>query len=137
MADVAASPTESSANSTGRPSSSDNLAATGRSEYSGFGLPFGRPRCDATITVAPRPGACRSVGSEARTRVSSPIVPFLIGTLKSTRRNTRFPARSRSLMLRNPLQPLLDQVAQQIHAPVRITPLVVVPREDLHEVTIH
>ena len=42
IAAVAASPTESSANSTGRPISSDSLAATGRSEYSGFGVPFGR-----------------------------------------------------------------------------------------------
>jgi len=25
----------------------------GRREYSGFGLPFGRPRCEARITVAP------------------------------------------------------------------------------------
>src|SRR5882672_6083961 len=31
-------------------------------------------------------------------RVSSPITPSLSGTLKSTRMNTRFPARSRSLI---------------------------------------
>ena len=50
---VPASPTLSSANCTGRPSSCDSRSATGRSENSGFGLPFGRPRCDARITVAP------------------------------------------------------------------------------------
>ena len=36
------------------------------------------------------------VGSEARIRVSSPITPFLIGTLKSTRMKTFLPANSRS-----------------------------------------
>ncbi len=46
-------PTQSSANSTGRPSSSARRAATGRSVYSRFTLPFGRPRCEARITVAP------------------------------------------------------------------------------------
>src|SRR6516164_1606435 len=38
------------------------------------------------------------VGSVARIRVSSPITPSLSGTLKSTRMNTRLPARSRSLI---------------------------------------
>src|SRR3954467_864418 len=37
------------------------------------------------------------VGSDARIRVSSPMMPFLIGTLKSTRMKTRLPDRSRSL----------------------------------------
>src|SRR5262245_59467883 len=36
------------------------------------------------------------VGSVARMRVSSPMTPPLSGTLKSTRTNTRLPARSRS-----------------------------------------
>ncbi len=40
------------------------------------------------------------VGSEARIRVSSVIVPFLIGTLKSTRIRTFLPFKSRSVMLR-------------------------------------
>ena len=38
---------------TARPSSRARCAATGSSENSGFGLPLGRPRCDARITVAP------------------------------------------------------------------------------------
>src|SRR4029077_15155283 len=38
------------------------------------------------------------VASVERMRVSSPITPFFSGTLKSTRMNTRFPARSRSLI---------------------------------------
>ena len=90
------------------------------------------------MTVAPRSSAYRIVGSEARMRVSSPIAPFLIGTLKSTRMKTRLPARSRSLMtVAQALQPLLDQVAQQVDAAARVAPLVVVPRQDLDEVAVH
>src|SRR5436853_3510203 len=38
------------------------------------------------------------VASEERMRVSSPMTPFLIGTLKSTRMNTRWPLSDRSLI---------------------------------------
>src|SRR5437773_2009644 len=38
------------------------------------------------------------VGSDERMRVSSPMTPSLIGTLKSTRTKTRLPLRSRSVM---------------------------------------
>ena len=48
----------------------------------------------------PAPSAKRLVTDDARMRVSSVIVPFLIGTLKSTRMKTRLPARSMSLTLR-------------------------------------
>ena len=40
------------------------------------------------------------VGSDARMRVSSPMTPFLSGTLKSTRTNTRRPFSARSRMVR-------------------------------------
>ena len=100
IACAAGSPMQSSANTTGRPSSSASRAATGRSEYSGFGLPFGRPRCDARMTVAPCSSAYWIVGSDARMRVSSVIRPSLIGTLKSTRMNAFLPERSRSVTLR-------------------------------------
>ena len=74
----AAGPTQSSANATGRPSSSLRRAATGRRLISGFGLPFGRPRCDARIThAAPASSAYLIVGSDARMRVSSPMTPLL------------------------------------------------------------
>src|SRR5574339_412805 len=123
---------QSAANATGRPSNSPTRAATGLRQYLGFGCPFGRPRCEARMTVAPLSSAYWMVGSDARTRVSSPIVPFLIGTLKSTRTKARLPARSRSVMLRaTALQPLLDEEAQQIDAAARVAPLVVVPREEL------
>src|SRR5216683_2167755 len=38
------------------------------------------------------------VGNDARIRVSSSTLPSLMGTLKSTRMKTRWPARSRSRM---------------------------------------
>lgn len=93
---AAASPMQSAANNTGLPSSCVSRSATGFRLYSGAGLPLGRPRCDARITVAPCSSANSMVGIAAVMRVSSPITPFLIGTLKSTRMNTRRPRRSRS-----------------------------------------
>ena len=93
----AGSPMASSAKTTGRPSSSASRSATGFSEYSGLGLPFGRPEVGRQNDgCAPCSSACWIVGSDARMRVSSPIFPFLIGTLKSTRMKTRLPSRSRS-----------------------------------------
>jgi hypothetical protein len=65
----AASPTQSRRT----PPAPEQLAQPRRhrlqAEYSGFGLPFGRPRCDARITVAPCSSACRMVGSDADARV--------------------------------------------------------------------
>ena len=89
---------QSSANATGAPSSSDSRSATGLRLNSGFGLPFGRPRWLASTTVAPCSSAYWIVGSDDWIRVSSPITPFLSGTLKSTRMKTRLPLRSRSLI---------------------------------------
>src|SRR4026208_1436653 len=66
-ADSAAGPTHSSANATGRPSSSLVRAATGRRLMSGFGLPLGRPRCEARIThPAPAARADSVAGRGAR-----------------------------------------------------------------------
>src|SRR5262245_39012584 len=70
-------------------------------------------------------------------RVSSPIAPSLSGTLKSTRTNTRRPATSMSRSESFRLESFLDEQPQQIDAPVRVAPLVVVPREDLHEIAVH
>ncbi len=56
----------------GGPSSSARRAATGCDGCTPrFALPFGRPRCEARITVAPWSSAYWIVGSEARIRVSS------------------------------------------------------------------
>src|SRR5687768_18480758 len=111
----------------------------------GFGLPFGRPRCDARITRdAPASSACWMVGSDARMRVSSPMTPPLSGTLKSTRTKTRRPPRSScsidflaTVRLVTVLEAFENDLLQQVDAAVRVAPLVVVPREDLHEVAVH
>ena len=89
---------QSVAKPTGRPSNSATFVETDFRLYFGFTCPFGRPRCEARIAVAPCSSAYVIVGSDARMRVSSPTTPFSIGTLKSTRMNTRFPRRSRSRM---------------------------------------
>src|SRR4051812_24623689 len=124
-----------------------NASATGRSVYCGLGFPFGRPRWLASTTVAPASSAYRTVGSDARSRVSSPIFPSFTGTLKSTRMKTRLPLRSTSLIesfgmgsagSKGPgLQALFHQHAQQIDAATRIAPLVVVPGENLDEIAVH
>jgi hypothetical protein len=94
---IASGPMQSLAKTTGPPISSPSRAATGFKLISALGLPFGRPRCDASTThAAPASSACVIVGSEARILVSSPMTPFLSGTLKSTRTNTRRSFRRRS-----------------------------------------
>src|SRR5437762_5032406 len=94
-------------------------------------------------------------------RVSSAIVPCSSGTLKSTRMKTRLPLISRSSIESLAITPrpaasltpcersspaclsgthynlLSYKHAQQIDAPVRITPFVVVPRQHLHEIAVH
>src|SRR3972149_1815013 len=87
------------------------------------------------------------VGSAARILVSSAIAPCSSGTLKSTRTNTRRPLRSRSAIDSFPTvsprlaavgsHALLHDQSQQVHATVRVAPLVVVPGADLHEIAIH
>ena len=78
--------------------SSASRARTGSIEYLGFGLPFGRPRCDAVTTLAPRDVSHSMVGSAARMRKSSVMTcspsRSSIGTLKSVRTSTRLPATS-------------------------------------------
>ena len=67
-----------------------------RALYLGSTLPFGRPRCEASTSRAPRSEASRSVGSSfANARV---VVHFsaVQGTLKSTRMKTRLPFSERS-----------------------------------------
>src|SRR6187402_3516400 len=75
-------------------------------------------------------------------RVSSVILPCSIGTLKSTRTNTRRPASERSRMVRI-LVPYLrlelftGHEAEQVDATAGVAPLVVVPGHDLHEIRSH
>jgi hypothetical protein len=73
-------PMQSDANVTGRPISSDKRAPTGARLASGVGPFFGRLRCEASTTRSASSGYS-SVGSEARMRVSSVILPPSTGTL--------------------------------------------------------
>ena len=86
-------PTMSVANSTGRSSTSASRSATGASENSSAGLPFGRPRCAHTTTRAPRSARSAIVGALARIRPSSVIRWPSSGTLRSDRTSTFFPGR--------------------------------------------
>src|SRR4051794_19472542 len=130
----ALSPTVSSAKSTGRPSSWARRSATGRSEYCGSGAPLGRPRCAVTMTWAPWSSSRVSTGSVARMRPSSVTFPSLIGTLRSDRTRTRrplTPVRSSSSRVFIGLQRRADEQGEVDEA-VGVTPLVVVPADDLH-----
>src|SRR6185437_17102285 len=75
------------------------------------------------------------VGSAARMRVSSVIVPpSSSGTLKSSRTSTRLPrtSTSRTVAL-SMLEPLSHEVGQ-VGDPAGIAPLIVVPGDDLDHV---
>ena len=104
-------------------------------------------------SAAPRSRSSSIVGSAARIRVSSATRPPSSGTLKSTRTSTRRPASSasRTLALGNPpprasivtvisgcsnpwrlsARSLLEDLAGQLDAAVRVAPLVVVPGDRL------
>ena len=130
------------ANSTGRPSSCASRSATGPSVYFGSGAPFGRPRCAATITRAPWSSSLVSTGRDARTRPSSVTLPVLERDVE-VGADEHPPA----------LDPVLDQLVERPHRrlyrrpadeltvevdePVRVTPLVVVPADDLDLVADH
>src|SRR4051795_1609505 len=113
------------------PSSSLSRSAVGRSESSGS-RSFGRPRCAASRSRAPRPRSSCSVGSDALMRASSVILRSSSrGTLKSTRTRTRLPSTSRSSSVRTH-----EHLLGELHTPVGVAPLVVVPRDDLDEVAL-
>ncbi len=96
MASTAAralSPMQSSANATGRASTSA-MAGT-RSPSDSFGSnPFGRPKWDSRITLPPLSAISRMVGATRSMRVVSATLPFSTGTLRSTRTSTRLPLTS-------------------------------------------
>src|SRR5262249_20963381 len=130
----ALSPTVSRAKSTGWPSSWASRSATGRSEYCGSGAPFGRPRCAATITRAPRSSSFVITGSDARIRPSSATAPFASGRWGPDRTSTRrplTPCRIKSSRVRMASERGADQHGD-VDEPLRVAPLVVVPADDLH-----
>src|SRR4029079_6803118 len=118
---------------------------------------FGRPRCEQSATAAPRSMSERMVGRAAVMRVSSATFPFSRGTLKSTRTRTFFPDGSTSRIVRfaKPVNALSGSGrrlrvarwgARRGRAQLRgdelrdigeaacVTPLVVVPGDDLDHV---
>src|SRR5690606_10095242 len=112
------------------------------SENSGFGLPFGRPKCESSTTTAPRSSSARMVGMAARIRVSSDTRPSSSsGTLKSTRTRARRPRTSLSLRSAIVLRSITDSLPrerlahhpEQVHATAGVAPLVVIPPGNLHQ----
>src|SRR5437868_7234124 len=96
------------------------------------------------------------VGRAASILVSSATFPFSIGTLKSTRMNTRFPARSRSVMESLVIYfvtghlslvihsapdirrlPSVRNELDQIDDPAGVAPLIVIPGQQLDELPVH
>ena len=92
---VTSEPITAPANLTSLPRSSAKRTATGASDNSGFASPFGLPKCAAITKLAPFAIKVLIVGSEARMRPSSVILPSFNGTFRSQRRNTRLPATSK------------------------------------------
>src|SRR5207248_2103590 len=89
-------PTTSFAHATDTPRISLKRFATGASPRSSTTFPSGRPRCETSMILALCSTRYSIVGSAARMRVSSRILPFSSGTLKSTRTSTRLPSTSMS-----------------------------------------
>ena len=90
--DTSTPPRQSRTTGTAQPSACARCAATGDSDSAGSNSPsFGRPRCDMTITAAPRSMQVRIVGKAATIRASLATFPSLKGTLKSSRISTRLP----------------------------------------------
>src|SRR3569623_1646827 len=106
---------------------------------SGRVSPLGRPKCASSSTIAPRSLSSRTVGSIARSRVSSVTLALSIGTLRSTRTSTFLPVSSsgRSSRVLNALT--LPELAHRMggvdHA-VREAPLVVVPADDADQLAV-
>ncbi len=92
-------PTQSSTKPTGRPRTSESLAATGLSESFGS-RPFGRPKCESRMTLPPLSAISRMVGATRSSRVASVTWPFSVGTLRSSRSSTRLSRRSASSRVR-------------------------------------
>src|SRR6476646_2184045 len=91
------------AKATGRLTMSATAAATGLSEFASSGPPLGRPKWASRMTLPPLSAISTIVGATRSMRVASVTRPFSVGTLRSTRRSTRLPAKSASSSVRNGL----------------------------------
>src|SRR5436190_16856788 len=102
----------------------------------GLGLPLGRPRCEARISLARFCNAYSMVGSVSRMRVSSVTrPPSSRGTLKSTRMKMRLSRIDRSLIdSLATLESFLAEKADQVTDTAGITPFIVIPGDHLYAI---
>ena len=129
---------------TGRLMMCATSAATGLSEFL-RSRPFGRPKCESRITLAPLSAISVIACAMRSMRVPSVTTPFSTGTLRSARTSTRLPFTSAWSRVRNAViirsgSAVSDQLAHR-HGGVRHAvgeaPLVVVPRHHAHQRAIH
>src|SRR6476661_7010802 len=108
-------------------------------DMSGRVSPFGRPKCDKSRTTAPRSLSSRTVGSIARSLVSSVTFAPSIGTLRSTRTSTFEPVNSSgrsSRVLKRLTSAEVRHRAGRIDHAVREAPFIVVPANDPDELAV-
>src|SRR5665213_4545183 len=136
---------QSSTNLTGRLMVWASSAATGFSELA-VSRPFGRPKCDSRITLAPLSASSVIDGAVRSMRVASDTTPFSTGTLRSTRISTRLPFTSawsrvlKALMSGPGSARSLKQLAHRhggVGHAVGEAPLVVIPRHHAHQRAVH
>src|SRR5205807_1236454 len=94
------SPTQSSANATGRLRTLAIAGATGFRDCAAS-RPLGRPKWESRITFPPLSATSLMVGATRSMRVRSETRPFSTGTFRSTRMSTRLPLTSTSSSVRN------------------------------------
>ena len=94
MACFTTSPATSGTNITSHPSTVCTAPTTIDSDCSELRAPLGRPKWASSRTLAPLSASSRTVGTAARTRVSSVTAPSCIGRLRSTRTSATLPVRS-------------------------------------------
>src|SRR6185503_1809298 len=95
--------------------------------------PLGRPKWESSNTIAPRSLNSSTVGSIARSRVSSVTDAPSIGTLRSTRTRTVLPVSSSGRSSRVLNLAKLPHRPGRIDHPVREAPFVVVPADHAHQ----
>ena len=132
----ATSPTQSSANATGRPIAFASGAAMGFSDIEGTTLPLGRSKWESTITRAPFSASSRMVGAWRSMRVASVTRAVLhrhvqIGAHQNALSRLRRDRRACGMRPRSEQFPHRD--GDVGHA-VRKAPFVVVPAHHPHQI---
>src|SRR6476661_8125831 len=136
MARAASGPWQSSMKRTERPARRWIGRTSCAVDMSGRTSPFGRPKCESSRTIAPRSLSSRTVGSIARSRVSSVTLAPSIGTLRSTRTSTLLPVRSSgrsSSVLKRLTSAKLAHSRGRVDHAVGEAPFIVVPADDANQ----